>query len=448
MKFKRLGAFLLAGIMSMTAVGCGESPDEGNESLNAADADDGGAASETGELKGEITFSTWGSLDEKKINEEVIKAFEAKYPGTKVNLEFIPDKYREKIDTMFLGGNAPDVIYGHPHFFAAWAKEGLLMDLSERYEEEEDFYMSDKFATNMYDSFRYEGKNIATINGPYTFLLYYNKDLFDEAGVAYPTDEWTWDDWLEAAQKLTTTAPDGSAQYATVFSAENPATWFPYIYSFGGDIFDDMDAPTKVVFNSPETVEALQFIQDAVHKYGVAPNYQDSDLTGGAFDTGRVAMDIDGSWAPASKRNITEFKWDMANIPLKEGKERRTSAFYAGYAVNAATENPDLAYAFAKFFQEDEGQQILSQLGLITVINKEIASSEENLKGEGLPENHALRVSSIDYATNGYAMLTNWEEMMTKVLKPAFEELLSAKITPEECAERVQTQLEEMLAKE
>ena len=209
-----------------------------------------------------------------------------------------------------------------------------------------------------------------------------------------------------------------------------------------------MDAPTKVVFNSQETVEALQFIQDAVHKYGVAPNYQDSDLTGGAFDTGRVAMDIDGSWAPASKRNITEFKWDMANIPLKEGKERRTSAFYAGYAVNAATENPDLAYAFAKFFQEDEGQQILSQLGLITVINKEIASSEENLKGEGLPENHALRVSSIDYATNGYAMLTNWEEMMTKVLKPAFEELLSAKITPEECAERVQTQLEEMLAKE
>lgn len=427
MKLKKLGALLTITAMCMAAVSV--------------------AAEEEKELTGEITFSTWGSLDEKKVNEEVIKAFEAKYPGTKVNLEYIPEKYREKIDTMFLGGNAPDVIYGHPHYFAAWAEQGLIMDLTDRFEAESDFYMSDKFAINMYDSFKYNGKNIATINGHDTFLLYYNKDLFDEAGVEYPSDEWTWDDWLEAAQKLTTTAEDGSKQYATVFSTDNPAALFPYIYSFGGSIFDDMDAPTKVIFNSPETVEALRFIQDAIHKYGVAPSYQDSDLTGGAFDTGRVAMDIEGSWAPAGRRHIEEFEWDMANIPLKEGKERRTSAFYAGYAVNANTENPDLAYEFAKFFQEEEGQQILSQLGLITVINKEIASSDENLKGEGLPEHHDLRVSSIDYATNGYAMLTNWEEMMHKVMKPAFDELLANKITPEDCAEKIQVQLEEMLAK-
>ena len=63
-----------------------------------------------------------------------------------------------------------------------------------------------------------------------------------------------------------------------------------------------------------------------------------------------------------------------------------------------------------------------------------------------MPEHHALRVSSIDYATNGYAMLTNWEEMMTKVMKPAFDELLTAKVTPEECAEKVHKGLEEMLA--
>lgn len=217
MKFKKLWTLLLAGLMCTSIVGCGNDSGGSNES---------GGISGDGELKGEITFSTWGSLDEKKVNEEVIKAFEEKNPGTKVNLEFIPEKYREKIDTMFLGGNAPDVIYGHPHYFAAWAEQGLIMDLSERFEEESDFYMADKFATNMYDSFKYDGKNIATINGHDTFLLYYNKDLFDKAGVEYPTDEWTWDDWLAAAQKLTTTAADGSTQYATVFSADNPAAWF------------------------------------------------------------------------------------------------------------------------------------------------------------------------------------------------------------------------------
>ncbi|WP_160559421.1 dihydroxyacetone kinase subunit DhaL [Parablautia muri] len=184
----------MTGLMCASIVGCEK------ESQNDPDVSENGNISESegasgnGELKGEITFSTWGSLDEKKVNEEVIRAFEEKYPGTKINLEFIPEKYREKIDTMFLGGNAPDVIYGHPHYFAAWAEQGLIMDLSERFEAESDFYMSDKFATNMYDSFKYEGKSIATINGHDTFLLYYNKDLFDKAGVEYPTDEWTWDE--------------------------------------------------------------------------------------------------------------------------------------------------------------------------------------------------------------------------------------------------------------
>jgi multiple sugar transport system substrate-binding protein len=63
--------------------------------------------SETKELTGEISFSTWGSLEEKKVNEDIIKLFEEKHPGVNVKLEYIPDEYVTKIDTMFLGNNAP-----------------------------------------------------------------------------------------------------------------------------------------------------------------------------------------------------------------------------------------------------------------------------------------------------------------------------------------------------
>lgn len=438
---KRFLAGMMALLMTASLAGC--SGGDASSTAPQASGENGNSEEEV-TLQGEITFSTWGSLAEKEINEEIIAAFEEKYPGTKVNLEYIPENYTQKIDTMFMGGNAPDVIYGHPHYFAAWAEQGLLMDLTDRFEAEKDFYQDEKFAQNIYDAFRWNGKYIATINGHDTFLLYYNKDMFDEAGVAYPTDDWTWDDFLDAAQKLTKDSDKGK-QYGTVVSSA-PAEWFPYIYSFGGDVFDDMNKPTKVVFNSPETVEALTFIQDLVQKYHVAPDYQSSDLTAGTFNSGLVAMDIAGSWSPASRKDITEFEWDMANLPMAEGKERRTSAYYAGYAVNAQTENPELAYRFARFFQEDEGQSILSKLGLITVINTEIASKDEYLKGEGMPEHHELRVSSIEYATNGYGFVTNWEEMLSKVIKPSFDQLVSGQTTPEACAETVHQGLEDLLS--
>ena len=444
---KRFLAGVLAIALLASFAGCsGGTETASAPQANAGTSEAGSAGGETEEapLEGEITFSTWGDLNEKAVNEQVIAAFEEAHPGTKVNLEYIPENYVQKIDTMFMGGNAPDVIYGHPHYFAAWAEQGLLMDLTDRFEAEADFYQDEKFAQNIYDAFRWNGKYIATINGHDTFLLYYNKDMFDEAGVEYPTDDWTWDDFLAAAQQLTKESDKGQ-QYGTVVSSA-AAEWFPIIYSFGGDVFDDMNKPTQVMFNSPETVEALTFIQDLVQTYHVAPDYQSSDLTAGTFNSGLVAMDIAGSWSPATRKDITEFEWDMANLPMAEGKERRTSAFYAGYAVNAQTKNPELAYRFARFFQEDEGQSILSQLGLITVINKEIASKDEYLKGEGMPEHHYLRVDSIDYATNGYAFVTNWDEMGTKILKPNFDQLVSGKTTPEACAEAVQQGLEELLA--
>lgn len=88
------------------------------------------------ELSGTIRFSTWGSVAEKEINEKIITAFEEENPGCKVELEYIPENYVQKIDTMFLGGDAPDVIYGHPHYFTAWAANGLLMNLNDMFEQD------------------------------------------------------------------------------------------------------------------------------------------------------------------------------------------------------------------------------------------------------------------------------------------------------------------------
>jgi len=396
-------------------------------------------------VSGEITFATWGSLDEKKVNELIIVEFEKDYPGTKVNLEYIPDSYIQKIETEFVGGTAPDVIYGHPHYFANWASKGLLMDLDTYFEEDAAFFNNEnEFITQMYDSFKWNGKHIATINGSDTFLLFYNKDMFDKAGVAYPDDNWTWDDFVAAGQKLT--IPEGDNKQFGFTISSWPYAAFPFIFSHGGKLFDNMNNPTKVVFDSPETVAGLQFAQDLIYKYKVSPTVQDTANLGGSFDTGKVAMDITGMWAVVFRRNITDFKWDVANLPLTSGKPRKTIAFYAGYALYKDTKNPDLAWEFAKYMQGDKAQNLLAGLGLITVINKRIAASDEVIKGAGMPEHHILRVTSVDYADSGYAFLTNLDEINSKAIQPYYDQLLANTMDPATVAKNIQAELEKLLA--
>lgn len=396
------------------------------------------AAASAAELSGTITYSTWGSETEKQINEAIIAAFMEENPGCTVNLEYIPSSYTEKIDTLFIGGAAPDVIYGHPHYFVSWADNDLLMNLDEMFEEEHDYFFDEKFATNMYDMFKYDGHHIATINGHDTFLLFYNKNLFDAAGVAYPTDEWTWTDFMNASEKLSK-EDENSKQYAISFNEIQPI-----IFSFGGDYFDDMNNPTKVTYESEETIAALKFVQDAIN-VGVAPATTDAEQLGGSFATGKVAMAISGAWDIANYSNIEAFNWDVAQVPIREGYPRRTAAFVAGYAINASTQNPELAKAFAKYFQSDRAQSLLCTSGLITVINNEISGSDEALKGENAPEHAYLRVETIKYATNGYASLPNYLEMFNEVIKPAYQRLVSLGTTPEQCAADIQNQLEKLM---
>ena len=394
--------------------------------------------SASAELTGSIRYSTWGSVAEKEINEAIISAFMEENPGTTVELEYIPSGYTQKIDTEFVGGDAPDVIYGHPHYFVSWASNGLLMNLDEMFETDKDYFFDNKFATDMYEMFKYNNQHIATINGHDTFLLFYNKDIFDAAGVEYPSDDWTWEDFLEASRKLTIKDGD-NIQYAMTFD------WIqPIVFSFGGRYFDDMATPTEVKFLSDDTVAALTFVQECI-KQGVAPDTTDSELIGGSFATGKVAMQITGAWGIASYMNIDEFAWDVAQVPLREGYPRHTAAFVAGYAVNADTKNPELAKAFAKYFQSDRAQKLLSSLGLITVINKEIASSDEVLRGKNAPEHAFLRVDTIKNASNGYASLTNFIEMLDTVITPAYQRLVALSTTPEQCAQDIQSGVEALL---
>ena len=406
-----------------------------------------GEAEETVELSGEITFSTWGSLEEKKVNEEIIAAFEAENPGTKVNLEYIPEEYTTKIDSMFLGGVAPDVIYGHPKYLVSWASQGLLMDLDEYFAATPEFMDEDVYNVGLYDAFMYDGHHIGTINGADTILMYYNKDLFDAAGIETPSEDWTWDDFLAAAEALTIFDDEGKPiQYGCSVNAGYTLAEL-FIYANGGEVFDDPNNPTEVLINSEESIEALQFMQDLIHEYNVAPTAEYREILGGSFDTGKIAMVFDGVWSVVYRTEL-DFEYGLAELPGSDGPAELIPALYAGYGINKDTENPDLAWAFAKYMQSATGQEMLASSGLITVINKDIATSDAVIDIEGAPINHILRVTSLEKSIHNDAMVPNWDEYLTKGFNPALEQLINNTITAEECAALIEQEFNALLNEE
>lgn len=432
---KKLIALTLGIIMSIALLsGC---------QSKATGTPDNGNSTEKAELKGEISFSTWGSLDERKVNEEIIAAFEAKYPGTKVKLEYIPEEYTTKIDSMFLGKMAPDVIYGHPKYFVTWASQGLLMDLTDKFAETPELLDDSKFNTNLYEAFKYEGKNIATVNGADTMLLYYNKDLFDKAGISYPTADWTWEQFIDAAKKLTIIGADGKPKQYGISINNSYTAAEAFLFANGGKLFDDMNNPKKVLINSKENIKTLKMMQDLIYTYKAAPTSADSEVLGGGFDTGKIAMDVEGVWSVVYRKDIKDFKWGLQELPSSQ----TIPALYAGYAVAKTSKNPDLAWEFAKFMQSDEAQKLLASSGLITVINKEIASSDEIINIQGAPDNHIARVTSLDKSTHNDAMLVNWDEYLSKAFTPVMDQLLNNTITPEEAANKMQKNFEDILNK-
>ncbi len=440
---KRIIALITVVLLSISLLVTGCSKPQENNKGNQENQQ--GKDGQEKKLSGEITFSTWGSLEEKKMNEDIIALFESKYPGTKVKLEYIPEEYATKIDTMFLGKMAPDVIYGHPKQFATWASQNLLMDLTDRFNESPELMDENKFNTNLYEAFKYEGKNIATVNGADTLLLYYNKDLFDAANVAYPSENWTYDDLLDAAKKLTVRDENGKAKQFGISVGFDYQGVEAFVYANGGELFDDVNNPKEVLFNSPKTVEALQFMQDLIYVHKVSPTESDNEVLGGGFDTGKIAMIVDGVWSVVYRKNIEEFKWGLSTVPSKDGDVKKIPALYAGYALSTTTKNPELAWEFAKFMQSDDAQKLLASSGLITVINKDISKSDEVIKIKGAPDNHMLRVTSLEKSIHNDAMIVNWDEYLVKYYNPPMDKLANGTIKAEDAAKEVQEGFEKML---
>ncbi|GAC1546464.1 MAG: sugar ABC transporter substrate-binding protein [Herpetosiphon sp.] len=305
--------------------------------------------------KVKITYGLWDQTQQAGV-QKVIDAFEKANPNVHVEIQLTPwSQYWDNLKTAAAGGDLFDVFWMNGPFFPFYASKGILLDL-QPYMDKDKFEPA-KYPQTILDLYKYQGKYYAGPRDFDTIGLYYNKDMFDKAGIAYPDESWDWNK-LRAVAKQLTKAPD---QFGFVSWWSGQEETFNFVFSNGGNILKDK----QCALDQKPAVEAIQFLVDLIYKDKVSeqPAAMGEDPTT-FFQQGKAAMMTTGSWnVNAYKKSITGFKWDVAPLPKAPTGQRVSVIHGLGNAVSAKTKHPEQAWAFVKYIASKEGQDILASSG-------------------------------------------------------------------------------------
>ena len=385
----------------------------------------------------EITYYTFSaSPNYMEQLDQMIQLFEASHPNIKVNVETAPfDQYFTKLQTLVAGGTAPDVFELNYENFVTYADKGLLLDLSPMMKADSTLN-PDVYSERANSAFSYNGMQLGLPASFSTVVLYYNKDLFDKAGVAYPTADWTWADAVEAGQKLNDPANGVWGLYSGVHfwefykkAAQNNCKFFN-------------NDKTEVLINSPECVQALQTMVDMVNKDKVIPSSADmaGQSDGDMFLAGKLAMDVSGIWMFGSYKDAP-FQWDIAMEP---GMANKATHFFAnGVSAFAATKHSAEAYEWIKFFTSDpEMANIRIAAGWELPALKDPALFEDYLK-QTPPANRQVVIDSLEFAVVP-PVIVRQSEMQDGINK-LLEQVMLGDLTAQEALDQAKVLLEELI---
>ncbi|MEV4061195.1 ABC transporter substrate-binding protein [Nonomuraea dietziae] len=302
----------------------------------------GSATRDTSADGGKVTlryFTFSAAPDHVKDLDTIVAAFEKENPKVDVVVETAPyDQYFTKLQTSIAGGTAPDTFELNYENFVTYASAGSLLDLGS--------VAGDSapagYAKESLEAFKHEGKQYALPASFSTVVLFYNKELFEKAGVAEPTASWTWKDEQAAAEKLTD-------KKAGVFGDFQPVQFFEFYKTLkqAGGEFLSADGK-KATFNSPEGIKAATWLVSKVGK--TMPTEAEiggtADYDTNLFKSGKLAMWHNGIWQFSGLKDVP-FEWDVVVEPGDTAKA--SAVFHNSVAASKTTRHGKEAYAWAKF---------------------------------------------------------------------------------------------------
>lgn len=258
-----------------------------------------------------------------------------------------------------------------------------------------------------------------------TEILYYNQDLFDEAGIAYPTNDWSYEDFLAAARALTKKNADGStAVYGCTLP--NLQTWWAGVGAAGDEVYDP--ATGELVLGEG----AVKFVTDCAALVAEGVMQQPSSDTADLFSSGMAAMSWQGSWQIGTYGGNLGFNWDIAVLPRDA---RQYNTLHTGfYTISSTCKDPDRAWKAIEYLMSEAGQTINSQASGNPSALKTIARQEAwKVEAATTIDNWEAITKSLECGVFGYTCLPSG---VTGNGISLFEAATLGQITPEEAVEQ------------
>ena len=365
-----------------------------------------------------LQFSIWGSVEQEKVEREVVAAFEAAHPAIRIDLLAIGSQYPAKIQAMMVGDAAPDVVMVGIDQYYEWASRGVLLDLT-------DDLAAVTRGEAMFpiprDAFAWKGRCYALPVNCHGMEMYVNRDAFRAAGLPFPGEGLTWEKLDALAPKLSRRHGDPRAPTDYAYELPNPMILF---WAFGAHLFDDPVHPTRVTVRSSEAREALDFMRRALASGYVVP----SDVQGDQgdyqlFRDGKVALYFNGRWSTPNFEGKTAFDWDVAPIPA--GPAGRTT-YHGGTALAVWKGSPhaEAAREFVRFYASPEGERIAMRGKRNVPVFRALASSPEFLALTP-PASLACFVRTMEEGGSAYPLYAPGSAEVAQIFGGRMEQALS-----------------------
>lgn len=364
---KKVIAIALVGAMTVALAACGGSGSSTNTSSSSGSTST--AAASSGDFTTDsLQVNIWDNNQLAGLQQIADEWSETS--GVSVEINVVDwDNYWTLLESGASGGDMPDVFWMHSNTAQMYMENDLLLPLND-YIDADDTIDMDNYYQGIVDLYTSDDVHYAIPKDHDTIALLYNKAIFDEYGVDYPTDDWTWDDVIDAATKITEAGEADQVYGYAMDTSNNQDGWYNVIYEYGGQVITDDHKGTTI--GSDESKAAMEEVRKLLEVS--APQTTVSETgTDSLFISGKTAMITQGSWMINTfytAENHDDYAW--AQIPYADVNgngecdegERQSCYNGLGWAAAANTEDPAAAYSLIAYFCSEQGQKEQAELGV------------------------------------------------------------------------------------
>lgn len=368
---KKILAVLLASMMVTSLVACGGSsaPEATEETTTEETTTEETTTEEGGEeetaegtsagklpsdFSAKLSYVSWNDTQNIQ-NHATVEDFNKYYPNIEIEISYSSwGEYWNKLEAAASSGTLADLVTQHTNNIEMYVNNGFVEDLTDIAEYGFDFSY-DNHPEGVKRLFRFDDKMWGIPKDIDCIVLIYNKDMFDAAGLDYPTDDWTWDDLTDACEVLT---DKDNGKYGFAFRNDQQGGYASFLYQNGGGLLTEDGK--KALVDSDESIEAFEWWMDGYAKYSPTQAMLTETTMDALIQNDTLAMTTDGNWALNTYYDNEELadKFDVAALPHPADGTKATISNGLALVVSTglAEENTEAAKQFCAFFGSEEGQ--------------------------------------------------------------------------------------------